>query len=236
MKPITILFVITLIIFSCSQSKKQETNAYIPEEKFVDSLNIGQKGKTKVEIEKFHRNNNDETFVIVNFYKQDSVWNFKKQKNVGNVWRLTDKFYFDKDGITGIDAALEDFNNDGFNDFTYKSGIAARGGNEIRTLFIYDQKNRRFIHIKNSDNYPNLSFNSTLNCINSLILTGSTTTAFLRIRKDSLEEFARVDVSDKILVEEKDSLGEFKVIGEGIFEGTDEDSYKIFKNYKPLQY
>jgi len=45
-----------------------------------------------------------------------------------------------------------------------------------------------------------------------------------------------VDVSDKIVVEEKDSTGKFKVIEEKVFKGNDKDLYKVFRNYKPLEY
>lgn len=219
----TLLFF--LIFFtSCFKEQKKNSYAYISKEKFVDSLNIGIKGKTKVEIENFRNDNREDNLIILNFYKQDII---------GNKWRQAGRFYFDKDGITGIDAEISDFNNDGFNDFTYRSGIAGRGGNEIRKLFIYDQKNRRFIYIKNSDNYPNLSFNSELNCINSLILTGSTTTVFLRIQKDSLDEFAKIDVSDSIIVREKDSSGKFRIIEKKIT-GNDDDFYSGYFNYKPL--
>ncbi len=51
----------------------------------------------------------------------------------------------------------------------------------------------------------------------------------------SLIEFARVDVSDKILVEERDSAGKFKVIEERTFKGSDADFYSGYSNYKPLE-
>lgn len=235
MKILIILIVIMLVVFSCTKNKEQKANAYFSEENFVDSLNVGLKGKTKVNIEKFRNGSTEDNLIILNFYKQDSIWDFKKQKNTGNVWKQTDRFYFDRDGITGIDAEISDFNNDGYEDFLYVSGIAARGGNIIKTLFIYNPENKGFIHIKNSDYYPNLSFNYKLNCVNSLILTGSTTTLFLKIKKDSLIEFARVDVSDKILVEERDSAGKFKVIEERTFKGSDDDFYSGYSNYKPLE-
>lgn len=227
-------FLLGIVCSSCSQNKS--INAYFSEEKFVDSLNIGLKGKTKVEIEKFRNDDTGDNMIILNFYKQDSVWNYKTQKNIKNMWRQVNRFYSDKDGITGINAEISDFNNDGFKDFIYQSGIAARGGNAIKTLFIYDPKSKKLVHIKNSDNYPNLSYNSKLNCINSLILTGSTTTSFLKIKKDSLDEFARVDVSDTILVTEKDATGNFKIIEKKKFEGNDVDFYNGFRNYKPLEY
>lgn len=232
-------FTFLIILFclsSCLKEEKRNQNIYFSEEKFVDSLNIGFKGKNKVEIEKFRNEQLEDNLVILTFFKKDSIWNYEKQKITGTVWRRTNRFYFEKDGLTGTNAELKDFNNDGFKDFTYQSGVAGRGGNIIKTLFVYNPKERNFSHILNSDNYPNLSYNSKLNCVNSLILTGSTTTVFMKIKNDSLCEFARVDVSDKIVVEEKDSTGRFKIIDEKPFKGNDYDFYKTFKNYKPLEY
>lgn len=226
--------ILGITCLSCS--KEQHKNAYFPDEKFVDSLNIGFKGMNKVEIEKFRNDSTEDHLVILNFYKKDSIRDFKDQKNMGYRWEQVNRFYFEKDGLTGIDSEIEDFNNDGFKDLTYRSGIAGRGGNTIRTLFIFNPMDKSFVHVKNSDNYPNLSYNPKLNCINSLILTGSTITSYLTIKKDSLFEFARVDVSDKIVVEERDSLGKFHVIEEKKFNGNDKDFYIPFMNYKPLEY
>ncbi len=237
MKLLRLIFLALLacIVFnSCLKEKKSDV--YFSCEKFIDSLNIGGKRITKIGVENFRNDKREDNFVIVSFYQRDSIWDHKKQKNVGEIWKSMQRFYFDKDGLTGINAEISDFNNDGFKDFTFQSGIAARGGNVIRTLFIYNPESKNFTLIKNSDSFPNLSYNSTLNCINSLILTGSTTTSFLKIKGDSLDEFARVDVSDKILVEEKDSSGKFRIIEEKIFTGNDEDFYRTYKNYKPLEF
>lgn len=224
-----------LTFISCSGSKNSSYDGYVSEERFVDSLQVGEKGRTKVEFEKFRHNRNGDVFVAIDFYKRGKVWSKIKVADV-DTWFLTNNFKFDKDGATGLDVNIKDFNNDGFNDVTYQSGMAGRGGNIVMTLFMYDPKNKGFIHIKNSERYPNLSFNAKLNCINSMILTGSTTTVFLKIKKDSLIEFARVDVSDSILVQEKDSTGKFKVIERKPYEGSDEDIYKPFRNYRPLEY
>lgn len=224
-----------LFFFSCSRNPKPDKEGYFSEEKFVDSLNVGRKGKTKVEIEKFRHVKKGDVFVTLNFYDLKDIW-VEAKGSMFHTWELKNSFKFIKDGVTGLDVQISDFNNDGFNDVTYQSGIAGRGGNIVMTLFLYKPKNKDFIHIKNSDNYPNLSFNSNLNCINSVILTGSTTTVFLKIKKDSLDEFARVDVSDKIVVEEKDSTGKFKIIEEKPFKGNNEDFYKAFRNYRPLEY
>lgn len=224
-----------LTFISCSGSKNPNYDGYVSEEKFVDSLHAGEKGKTKIEFEKFRHSRNGDVFVAINFYKLGKVWSKTKGMEV-DTWFLTSNFKFDKDGVTGLDVNIKDFNNDGFSDVTYQSGMAGRGGNIVMTLFMYDPKNKGFIHIKNSERYPNLSFNAKLNCINSLILTASTTTAFLKIKKDSLVELARVDVSDSILVQEKDSTGKFKIIQKVPFTDSDKDLYKPFRNYKPLEY
>ena len=230
------LFFLIAIILSCSKKQLQkDTVSYVFDEKFVDSTNIGLKGFSKVEIEKFHRNNDDDFFVILNFYKKDSIWNYNKQKSEGFRWIRTDRFYFADYSAIGIDAQLQDFNNDTFKDLTYESGIAARGGNMIRTLFIFNPKTKHFTHIRNSDNYPNLSYNPKLNCINSIILTGSTSTYFLKIQKDTLFDFARIDVSDTILVEERDAKGKYQLIEKKKFIGNDEDFYSGYSTYKPLK-
>ncbi|UPQ75139.1 XAC2610-related protein [Chryseobacterium nepalense] len=224
---------ITIIFNSCR--KEEYNDSYILEEKFVDNVHIGRQSKSKVEVKKFTNLKTRDTFVLVVFYDLKKSW-VETKDGYFHHWEQTHCYYFDKDGLTGINAEISDFNNDGFKDFTFQSGIAARGGNVIKTLFIYNPESKNFTLIKNSDSFPNLSYNSTLNCINSLILTGSTTTSFLRIKGDSLDEFARVDVSDKILVEEKDSSGKFRIIEEKIFTGNDEDFYRTYKNYKPLEF
>ncbi|WP_288244904.1 hypothetical protein [uncultured Chryseobacterium sp.] len=224
----------TIIIFN-SCRKEENNDSYILEEKFVDNVHIGRQSKSKVEVKKFTNLKTRDTFVLVVFYDLKKIW-VESKDGYFHHWEQTHCYYFDKDGITGINAEISDFNGDGFKDFTYQSGIAGRGGNTIRKLFIYDPKSKEFIYIRNSDYYPNLSYNSDLKCINSLILTGSTITSFLKIKDDSLDEFARVDVSDKILVEEKDSLGKFRIIEERKFTGNDEDFYRTYKNYKPLEF
>lgn len=205
---------------------------YVSVEKFVDSLNIGARGKSKVEIENFRNNDEESNLIIVNFYKQDSIWDHQKQKNVGNYWKKIDRFYFDKDGVTGIDAEILDFNNDGFNDITYQSGIAARGGNVIKTLFIYHPREKRFIHVKNSDDFPNIFYNQDLDCINSFVFTGSTTTVFAKLENDSLKEFASVDFAKTITVYKNEIDGKSKLIDEKSTKGY--DAFIPFKNYKPL--
>ena len=188
-----------------------------------------EKGKTKVEFEKFRHIKNGDVFVTLNVYDLKDIW-VESKGSMFDTRELKNTFKFIKDGVTGLDVQIGDFNNDGFNDVTYQSGIAGRGGNIVMTLFVYDPENKDFIHIKNSESYPNLTYNPKLNCINSLILTGSTITSFLTIRKDSLQEFARVDVSDKIVVEEKKILqASLRLLKKKVFKGNDKDLYKVLE-------
>ncbi|MEO3402965.1 hypothetical protein AAFN85_03625 [Mucilaginibacter sp. CAU 1740] len=133
-----------------AQKAKPQTNKTQPAESFTDSLNIGRKGLNKVRLEQF-RKEPDSTYVVIRFFSKH-----------GDKWILKNEFHLPKDGITGPDPLISDFNNDGLKDFTFISAIAARGGNEIRTLFIYDKKNDDLVLIKNSDTFPNLSYNKDL--------------------------------------------------------------------------
>lgn len=227
------IFLIIIVFNSCSEEKKKNFNDYVSLEKFSDSLTVGEKGKTKVEIQNFRHEINGNNIVKINFYTLKKIW-VESKDGYFHYWKETNNFHFDKDGVTGIDVETSDFNDDGYKDFTYQSGIAGRGGNLIRKLFVYNPESKRFVCIKNSDNYPNLSYNSKLRCISSFILTGSVTTSFLEIKGDSLNEFAKINVSDKIVVEEKDSSGKFRIIQEEKIDAK-EDIYRAFTNYKPLE-
>jgi len=218
-----------ILLFSC---QKKDTN-FILVDKFIDSTNSGEKGKTKIVAEQFSRDGDSEAFIILNFYHKEKVRDYKSQK-YQEKWNFDDRFYFDTNSVLGIDANLQDFNNDGFKDFTYHSGEAARGGNEVRKLFIYNPLSKGFNYIKNSERYPNLFYNSKLNCIGSVILTGSTTSYFLKIKKDTLYDFANVDVSDSILVKERNENGEYQIIQKRKL-NKNEDELSTFSNYKPLE-
>lgn len=241
---LTLIICLGLVMLSCGSKKKASIarngeikdslrkKYFISEEIFEDSISVGEKGKNKVKIEKFRSNDEKGVFVIVEFYRLNEYFKDRK-KDVK--WYQTQKFYFEKDDISGIDANNEDINNDGFNDFSYQSTIAARGGNEVRRWFIYNTDEKDFVLIKNSEDYPNLYFNKELNCINSFILTGSTATVFLRQKKDSLQEFARVEVSDSIHVSELGKDGKMHLIHQEKYSDGFEDFYTPFIDYKPLK-
>lgn len=189
-------------------------------ESFTDSSNIGIKGRNKITIQKI--TDFDSIYVEINFFKRD------KQH-----WMLRQKMNFEMDAIIDCDPQIIDFNNDGFKDITYQSAVAARGANELRTLFIFDKESGLLRRIVNSDNYPNLEYNKELNCITGWAVYGGTTTSFLKVQKDSLIEFANVDVFDGYIESYEVKNGQTKRLIRKKME--DDDIYIRYKNYKPLK-
>lgn len=191
------------------------------EEEFIDSTDIGVKKTYKLELKKFR--GYDSIYVnITLFEKRKGKWCKKQELNRP------------KDGVADCDVKISDFNNDGINDMTFVSAIAARGANEVRSLFIFDKKTGTLIFIKNSENYPNMLYNKKLNCIDALLVSGSFYTAFLRLEKDSLREFIGVDVrGDKLNIITTDKHGQQK---DSIIDRKNTfGEFVRFKNFKPLQ-
>ncbi len=196
-------------------------------ETFIDSVNIGEKGKCKVELIK--RRVNDDNFVTIKFYIKGK-YTIKDPK----VWMITNTYCYETSSLMGFEPNILDFNNDNFNDITFISGSAARGANEIRRLFIYDNKNQDLISILNSQDFPNMLYNKELNCIDAFIVTGGTSTHFARINKDSLIEFASIYNDNNRTVYETDKYGRKKIL----FKNKNIDTKNInvrYKNYKPLK-
>ncbi|MBL0743697.1 hypothetical protein [Chryseolinea lacunae] len=235
MKPI--FFVALFVLLSCSNRKpltavieKVDTperesvdsarkSTVVLEEFFADSLTIGMKSHNKIELSKYR--SADSCYVIIHFYSR---------KN--GMWTLKNAFEFSKDGIVGLDTELSDFNNDGLNDLTYRSAVAARGANEVRRLFIYDKAKDDLVLMKNSDAYPNLLYNETLHCIDAFLVYGGSSTVFLKISGDSLREFASVDLFEGLTVSTIDWDGTRNVIRR---DTANKEGYVRYKNYKPLQ-
>lgn len=194
-------------------------NAKQPEEFFVDSLNIGRKSFNKIEILKYRTL--DSNYVVIKFYtKQDGKWHIKND------------IQSEKDGVVGCDPKLADFNNDGLNDMTYISAVAARGANEVRQLFIYDKHQDKLIFLKNSDDYPNLLYNIELNCIDAFLVYGGCSTVFLNISGDSLKEFASVELFEGLTVRTYDKNGKETII---LQDTTNKSGYIRYKNFRPLK-
>jgi hypothetical protein len=232
------LFIISLLLFSWQAQQgqsstpdrytasKKETKHIIKKEAellehFVDSTNIGRPKKNKFELSLFR--NSDSSYVIIHFYAKSNQ----------NKWLLKQKFNFSANDISGCFTELSDFNNDGFKDVTYKSAIAARGANDVRKLFIYDNSKNQLICIKNSENYPNLMYNKKLNCIDAFLVHGGSTTVFLKIEKDSLREFASVNLDDKINIQLIDKNGNRRYLIKN--KKNTFDLYTRFKNFSPLE-
>ena len=109
---------------------------------------------------------------------------------------------------------------------------AARGANEVRRLYIYNKEKDRLVYMKNSEHYPNIQYNSYLNCIDAWLVYGGCSTVFLRIRADRLQETATVEVFDGLVtVTKTDKYGKEKVIKEM---KCDSLNMTRFKSYKPL--
>ena len=202
-------------------SGKIVSKKYTPQliELFVDSTEIGRRSFNKIELADYKLA--DSNYVVLKFYsKQNSKWVLK------NDFRLS------KDSIHLCDPEISDFNNDGQNDFTFVSAVAARLSNAIRTLFIYDKENDRLIHIRNSQDYPNMLYNKKLNCIDAFIFSSCTETAFLKLEKDTLREFASVEQCDSLTVTIYDKKGNGKVI---MKKKGNRDDFIRYDSYSPLK-
>ena len=227
------ILIILIFILSCTASPTDNeikdvsiadttnTNTEIIET-FVDSLNIGEKGKNKVELIK-HRVF-DDTYVIVKFYRKATV---------PNRWYNANTYIVQCNAMQGLLPNITDFNNDNFNDITFISAQAARGANEVRRLFVYDDYERALISIVNSEDYPNMRYNKELNCIDAFLFHGGTSTVFARIKGDSLKEFASVHNDSHRTVYEVDKFGKDKLLRRDKI--NPEDVYIRYMNYKPLK-
>jgi hypothetical protein len=236
MKFLTIVFL--TILLSCNsnqETKNKETIALVQQnesvapteilETYVDSINIGKKGKCKVELIK-HRVY-DDIYVIIKF--------FIKGRNTTKdpeTWMNQNNYCYETTPIMGLEPNLSDFNNDNFNDITIISGIAARGANEVRRLFIYDDKKQELISMVNSQDYPNMLYNKELQCIDAFLVYGGSSTVYLRVKGDSLKEFASVEAFEGLTVREYDKNGKEKIIYQ---DTSNKAAYIRFKTYKPLK-
>lgn len=189
------------------------------EEYFSDSLHIGRKGHNKIEMSLLRTK--DRSFVIINFFTRQN-----------GCWVVANHYELDKDDVLGMDPELSDFNNDGLNDMTYVSAVAARGANEVRRLFIYNKSNDRLMMIENSDDYPNLRYNKRLHCLDAFLVYGGCSTVFLRIEGDSLKEFACVELANGLSVTTYDRHGKEKII---YTDTTNKAEYVRYINFQPLE-
>jgi len=205
---------------SIHKKVQSKTPEKLISESFADSSNIGIKGKNKITIQKIIHL--DSAYVEINFFQKDRQH-----------WVLKQNMHFKADMISNSDPQIIDFNNDGFKDMTYQSAVAARGANELRTLFIFDKKSGLLKRMVNSEKYPNLEYNEYLNCITGWAVYGGTTTSFLKVEKDSLIRFANVDIFDGYIEAYEVKNGQTKRLIRKKMK--DDDIYIRYKNYKPLE-
>jgi len=196
-------------------------------ESYSDERNIGRRRQNKIEIDIVNngpfRGYHPTNLAVIRFYSRKS-----SQK-----WKLKQTLEIEDDAVGEADPKFSDFNNDGFKDVTLVSGVAARGANEIRTLLIYDAVEDRLIHVKNSENYPNIRYNRTLKCIDAFLVYGGTSTVFLRLKGDMLMEFASVENFDgRRTVSLRDTDGNEKIIKERKI--REDQLYDRFENFAPL--
>lgn len=187
-------------------------------EAFTNDTRIGRPRKNKVEIKCYERGNG--MIAEITFYSRSN----------SGAWQQKQSFEFEKDNVTNCDPKVEDFNNDGLKDFTYKSNVAARGANEIRTLFIYDKAKNELVHIKNSEHYPNLAYNKKLDCLDAWLFHGATTTVFLRIEGDELADFASVDTGAELVVTLRGKYGRREISRKRM---PLEDIYTRYSSFDP---
>jgi hypothetical protein len=228
MKP-CVYSIVVLLMWLCKQELILPGNPHVGKhysyqvqdirEFFADSLHVGRKSHNKIELV-LHQTN-DSGYVVIKFYTKQN-----------GKWRLRNKYQFERDAIIGCDTKLQDFNNDGLNDMTYISAMAARGANEVRRLFIYDKINDKLIYMKNSEEYPNMRYNKELNCIDAFAVYGGCMTSFLKINGNYLHRFASVELSDGLTVRKYDNKGVEKVIYR---DPNNKAGYVRYKNYQPLK-
>jgi hypothetical protein len=203
-----ILTILVAIAASCNNTAGkrdplQESNCYYPVENFVDSTQIGEKGRHKIEISLYADSSFTDSFTVIFFYE-------KENSGGKTFWRCKQKFIFDSINILAYEnrallPRVSDFNGDIYNDFIYRSGISANGRNDIFRLFIYSPENDSLVYIKNSEKYPHLKYSMELNSITANWIASTKTAYLLKIENDSLKEFVHVcAMNDSIYVYEID--------------------------------
>jgi hypothetical protein len=177
-------------------------------ESFSDEVHVARPGRNKVQIDILERG------AASNVYKPNNlaIIKFYSRETTSNDWNLKQTLEINSEALMEADPQIEDFNNDGLKDITFISNTAARGANEVRTLLIYDKRTDALIHVKNSEDFPNLAYNRTLKCIDSWMFHGATTTVFLKLDGDMLKEFASVNTGTELVVDVIGKNGDRKEI------------------------
>lgn len=224
----SIFILIFILLFNCCTTRSKtkivlenKNETFVDTlETFTDSINFGERQNNKIEVYKISTEEN--TIAKIYLYEKNA-----------NQWKLKDSLTLEAERINDLETEVKDFNNDSYKDIIFTTGMAARGGNVIQTLILYSPKMKALNWIKNSESFPNLMYNEKLDCIDACILTGGQSTFFLKIKNDSLKEFANVDQRDgRIIAEILDANGKWKEI-ENIKDNP--ESFDRFINFKPIE-
>lgn len=182
-------FVVILIVFGLTNLSAQNV------QRFSDSQTFVKAGRYKINV--VQKNSEEFSTVYFKMYKKSkSSWikiqdgNFRKESSFP----------------LSVDTS-EDLNNDGYGDVKISYAQAGRGSNSIEKVFMFDPRKQQLVEIINSQEYPNLHYNPGRNCLNSYAFYGGTSTYFLKIKKNRLEEFGRVDYAN-------DTVQSFKIIND----------------------
>lgn len=220
-------------IYSCQSHKSEGKNKSTVKAEFqaiqvdtiatlIDSVNVGNKRKNKVCALLLQAKDSVPQIQLLFYAKDKQGWklSFSFKEDYWHPSQLFKLQFFD-------------FNSDGYKDILYSKGTGVRGGNSIRSMFIYDNKGDSLVYIINSDDYPNLHYNKKTNSINSIILTGSTETFFMRLCENELKPFAKIlQEGQKIVVYELGKTGKDSIIL--VDSTTKYGEIELFNNYKPL--
>lgn len=204
------------IFTSAHQKEIEDVNPY----RFENMDDVIQCGKYRLRIK---------------FGKKDGSARFKLfEKTVAGKWqKLHSVKAIRETDIPEIDDS-EDLNNDGFRDIKIKYANAGRGANELDKLFIFDPMQKKLIDIVNSQEYPNLQYNETRNCINAFVFSGGSTTYFLNLKGKKLEEFGRVDYYNDTVRSYRIGKNDTILIKQIPYDG-EEDGAVFFDDFDPIK-
>ena len=212
-----------LLLLSCESPSLIATEKITKQDNsilsFVDSLNVGRKGRNKLTAIRFEKE--DSSFIHIDFYTLRE-----------GIWEVKNHYEFELNGPFGIDPVLADFNNDKHLDFHYQAAMAARSANNVRRLFIYSKQGDSLLLMKNSMDYPNMVYNKHLDCIDAVLVHGCSSQVFLKIQKDSLYDFAWISHDGVTRVYEIDESGKETTLS--VDSSFQYGCYTRFKTYDPL--
>ncbi len=179
------------------------------------------------------KNNQYKLDVVQKNLNEDALVSFSLFKKVNKKWIKLQDYRFKKQNFFLSVDTSEDLNNDGYKDIKISFAQAARGANEINRLFVFDPKSQKLIDMENSADYPNLHYNAKRDCVTSDIFYGGSATYFLKIMKNKLAPFGKVEFYN-------DSISSYKIVkGKEILlkkQAYDSDAgATFFSNFDPVE-